>query len=157
MRVLGLDPSSSKCGEALVIDGVPAWIDVWKPKDSSQVLKMIEWGDHVRALIAFNAPDLVVVEECAPHRNAMVFRALVRFEAVASYETKRAGVVLLLHRVSEARKIAAGKGNAPKDEVFRQMRAAYPQFSWRPIDKGGDDQSDALVMALAGPQLAERR
>ncbi len=142
----------------MVVDGTPAWVSVWKPVAShSQPEKMIAWGDHVRQLLAFNSPDLVVVEECAPHRNPQTFRALVRFEAVASYEVKRAGAVLLLHRVSEARKIATGKGNAPKEWVFRHMKESYPGLTWCAIDKGGDDQSDALVMALAGPRLAERR
>lgn len=158
MRVLGLDPSSSKSGIALVVDGVPELLDVWKGKtNDSQMTKLIQWADQVRAVLTFARPDLVVIEECGPHRNPQTFRALVRFEAVASYEVKRAGMILILHKVSEARKIVMGKGNAPKEEVFREMKRRYPDFEWRHVDKGGDDQSDALAMALAGPQLAERR
>lgn len=159
MRVLGLDPSSSKSGFAIVEDGYPVAIGLWKPTSREKSLseKLISWGNFAKALILFSDIDMVAIEECGPQRNPVVFRALVRFEAVATYETARAGKILLLHKVSEARKIAVGKGNAPKADVFYEMKRRYPQFDWPHIDKGGDDQSDALAMALAAPRLAERR
>lgn len=159
MRVLGLDPSSSKSGWCLVLDGVPEKLGVWKPPPrlKSQPDKLVAWGKFVRSLLVFTRPDMVVIEECAPHRNPQTFRALVRFENVATYETKLAGRIVLLHRVSEARAIVVEKGNAKKEDVFYEMKRRYPDFEWCAIDKGGDDQSDALVMALAAPSLAERR
>lgn len=120
--------------------------------------RLVAWADCVRSLLAFYNPDLVVVEECAPHRNPQTFRALVRFEAVASYEARRrGGVVLILHRVSEARSIVLGDGRMAKEDAFREAKRRYPDLDWLPINRGGDDQSDALVMGLAGPRLAERR
>lgn len=123
----------------------------------TQVDRLVGWADAVRALLVFEQPDMVVIEECAPHRNPQTFRALIRFEAVASYEVKRAGAILLLHRVSEARSYVVGNGTMKKEDVFYEVKRRYPDLDWKPIDKGGDDQSDALVMALAAPKLAERR
>ena len=161
MRILGLDPASTKSGYCVCEDGEPiaSQTGVWKPKkaDAHQLVRLVEWGDFVRSLLTYGDIDIVCVEECAPQRNAMTFRALVRFEAVASYETKRAGKILIVHRVSEARKIIMGAGNAKKEDVFHAMKDKYPEIAWPAIDKGGDDISDSIAMAQAAPQLAERR
>lgn len=156
---MGIDAAGSKSGFSIVQDGVPQRIGVWKPKrkDDPQPGRLIEWGDAVRSLLVFEAPDVVVVEECAPHRNPMTFRSLVRFENVASYETTRYGAVLVLHRVSEARKIVLGAGNVKKEDAFKIMKQRFPDLGWVRQTSGGDDQSDALVMALAAPRLMERR
>lgn len=159
MRVLGIDASSAKCGYALTFDGVPELVSVWKPpsKAKTQLDKLVLWGDQVRALILFAQPDLVVIEECGPQRNAKTMRSLVRFEAIATYEAVRAGRDVLLVMVKAVREVAMGDGKMGKETVYKKLVERYPQFAWKAFDKGGNDMSDALANALAGPKLADRR
>lgn len=159
MRVLGLDLSTAKSGYALVVDGVPELCGLWKApsKLKRQEEKVDFMADQARAFVTFVRPDLVLIEECGPQRNAKTFRALVRVEATCAREARQLGADVLLVMVKSAREVAMGDGKMGKETVFAKLSALYPQFKWPQVDKGGDDMSDALAMSLAGPRLAERR
>lgn len=159
MRVLGIDPSTVKTGWAVVTDGVPDGIGLIKAPSrlKKQEEKVDYMADNVRGMVAFAQPDLVVIEECGPQRNAKTFRALVRVEATISREARKLHVPVLLVMVKAVREVAMGDGKMGKETVFAKLSSRYIQFEWLPLDKGGDDQSDALAMAIAGPQLAERK
>lgn len=159
MRVLGLDGSTTKSGFALVVDDVPEACGLWKPPSKLKVQseKVDFMGDQARAMIAFTRPDLVVIEECGPQRNANTFRALVRVEAVMAREARQAGCDVLLVMVKAVREVAMGSGKMGKETVYAKLREMYPQFGWKEVDKGGDDMSDALAMGIAGPRLRDRR
>jgi Holliday junction resolvasome RuvABC endonuclease subunit len=159
MRVLGLDGSTTKSGFGLVVDGIPEACGLWKPpsKLKLQEEKIDFMADQARAMIAFTRPDLVVIEECGPQRNAKVFRALVRVEAVMGREARQAGCDVLLVMVKAVREVAMGDGKMGKETVYEKLCALYPQFDWKEVDKGGDDMSDALAMGIAGPRLRDRR
>ena len=67
--------------------------------------------------------------------------------------------------VMAVREVAFGDGKTGKVTAYHKMKEAYPQFEWPENDetpgkegeKGGNDMSDALAMAIAGPRLADRR
>lgn len=159
MKTLAFDASTSKTGYAIVVDGVPVLCRVWKPpsKLKRQHEKITALGQFAKALILFEQPDLVVIEECGPQRNAATFRALVRAEAVVGYESASAGIDTLLVMVKSVREVAMGDGKMGKETVYAKLSEQWPEFDWKPVDKGGDDMSDALAMALAGEKLRDRR
>lgn len=159
MKTLAFDASTSKTGYAIVVDGAPVLCRVWKPptKLKRQHERITALGQFAKALIMFEQPDLVVIEECGPTRNSKVFRALVRAEAVVGYEADLAGKDVLLVMVKAVREVAMGDGKMGKETVYAKLSQQWPEFDWKPIDKGGDDMSDALAMALAGEQLRDRR
>lgn len=159
MRVLGLDLSTAKSGYGLGTDGGLDLVGLWKPpaKIKTQEAKIDFMTDHAKALMFFERPDIVVIEVCAPQRNAETFRALVRVEATVSREARQLGLDVLLVRVSAVREAAMGDGKMGKETVYRKIVEQYPQFDWKPIDKGGDDMTDAAAMVIAGPRLADRR
>lgn len=159
MRTLGIDAAISKSGYALTVDGIPQLCGMWKPpsKLKLQSDKLVAWGSFVRAIVLYTTPDLVVIEECGPQRNAKVFRALVRAECVAAYESRLAGKDVLLVMVKAVREVAMGDGKMGKETVFAKLSEQYSQFEWLPFDKGGNDMSDALAMSLAGEKLMDRR
>lgn len=162
MRILGIDASTSKTGYALVVDGVPEACGLWKP--SSKLKKQHEkiefMGNQAHQMVLFTQPDLVVIEECGPQRNAKTFRALVRTEAIVAHECRKAGAPVLLVMVKAAREVGMGDGKMGKITVYEKMKSAHPQFDWPVNDpegeKGGNDMSDALVMGLAGEKLLDR-
>lgn len=161
MRVLGLDPSTSKTGWAIVQDGDPVKIGLWKPKAKikKQGDKLQFIGEQLKAVLPFIAPDLIVIEECGrpPRGNVDIMRKLVRAEAICGYEAWQLGYEPMLVAVTAVRKELTGKGNATKELVYNTLRECYPGLPWMEFDKGGNDQSDALAMALAGPALADRK
>jgi Holliday junction resolvasome RuvABC endonuclease subunit len=163
MRVLSLDGSTTKTGFALVVDGVPEACGLWKApsKLKKQEQKIDFMAAQARSMIAFTQPDVVAIEECGPQRNAKTFRALVRVEAILSYEARCAGVDTLLVMVKAAREAAMGDGKMGKVTVYEKLKALYPQFAWPENDpdgeKGGNDMSDSLAQGLATPKLLDRR
>lgn len=159
MKTLAFDASTTKTGFAIVVDGTPTNVGVWKTptKHKLQSEKILALGQFAKALVMFEQPDLVVIEECGPQRNIKVVRALVRAEAVCAYESALAGCDVLLVMVKAVREVAMGNGKMGKETVYAKLSEQYPDFEWAPIAKGGDDMSDALAMALAGERLRERR
>jgi hypothetical protein len=43
-----------------------------------------------------------------------------------------------------------------KEESYKKIKEIYPGEDWGRINNGGADRSDALILAMAGLQLAER-
>jgi integrating conjugative element protein (TIGR03752 family) len=50
-----------------------------------------------------------------------------------------------------------GKGNTRKEDAYVWMVEHYPDLPWLPPDKGGMDQSDAAIQALAYDALLQRK
>jgi Holliday junction resolvasome RuvABC endonuclease subunit len=65
------------------------------------------------------------------------------------------GLVVIETRATSARKAALGNGGLAKDKVWEIMRKRYPEL-FAPKTRGGLDECDALVLALAGERVAER-
>lgn len=158
MKVGGFDPASQTSGHALVEDGKPVHIDIWQPnrKDDPPVSRLMQFGSWFEFWIAEHQPDMLAIEVIKVSTSHDTTRSLSRHEAVAIWIAKNAGVIILEHAVSSARRIVFGNGGIKKEEAYEEMKRMYPDLSWKPKTKGGMDQADAVVMALAGPALAER-
>lgn len=163
MRTLGLDPASNCAGLALVADGVPEYIGVWKPSKKSlrPDQKLVEWDDHCRMTFQMLRPDRAVMEVIRVSTSHDTTRSLSRFESAFIINAARYGVTeqVLEHQVGQARAafFGEGKGNTPKQDAYAWMVKHYPELPWLPAEEGGMDQSDALVMALAYDKLLERK
>jgi Holliday junction resolvasome RuvABC endonuclease subunit len=162
MRVLGIDASTTKTGYALASGGAPEACGLWKPPSKlKQQHERIEWtAAQAHQFVLFTRPDLVVIEECGPTKNTKTFRALVRAESIVAHECRKAGAQVLLVMVKAAREAALDDGKLGKIHIYEMMKAQYPQYAWPENDpegeKGGNDMSDALVMALGGEKLLSR-
>lgn len=168
MRIVAFDPSTAKTGWALSVDGVVEQCGIFKAPNrlKTQAEKVDFMGASVAAALPFLMPDLVVIEECAPTKNTKTLRALVRAEAIVAHYSRLYGAdVVLTTGPSASRSIVFEEPKVGKVTAYFKIKAAYPQFDWpendeapgREGEKGGNDMSDAIVMALAGPQLANRR
>lgn len=158
MKIGGFDPASQLSGHALVVDGVPVHIDTWSPmkKDDKPVSRLMQFGNWFEFWVAEHQPDMLAIEVIRVANSHDTTRSLSRHEAIAIWIAKNAGIIVLEHAVSSARKIVFGRGNISKEEAFAEMKRMYPDLPWKPKTRGGMDQTDAVVMALAGPALAER-
>jgi Holliday junction resolvasome RuvABC endonuclease subunit len=159
MRVLGVDPSSTLCGLAVADRNVLQEIHYWKPADEkdSQEARLYQWFTFLDDYIMNIKPDLVAFEQVQSARNMNTIRALARFEAAAIILAKDYGAIAMPVSVSTGRKIVLGRGNIDKEDAYIELKKRYPEFTWLAKTRGGMDQSDATVMALAGPTVLERR
>lgn len=157
MRVLGIDPSSSLCGAALAIDGKLEDTWIWeKNKAKSGPWNIHNYFISLQHYIIEVKPDMACVEFLSVERNAQTTRKVSHFQAASVLACKVREVMVIEARVSSARKEALGRGDMNKDDAFQAMKKMYPSHKFKRKDKGGYDEADAAVLALAAPGLAER-
>jgi Holliday junction resolvasome RuvABC endonuclease subunit len=158
MRVQGYDPSSSLSGVCNVVDGAPVEVDLWRPpKKSSKddcLLSHFAWVGRQMDLFK---PDLVGFEQVMSTRNMRTVRILAYWEASIVIQARKRRIIVQPVAVKQARDIVMGDGRMEKEEVLRQLRVRYPDLGWRASNVGGLDQADSAVVALATPDLLERR
>jgi Holliday junction resolvasome RuvABC endonuclease subunit len=163
MRVLGIDPSSTFCGNATIdtpdsIIGVEVWE---RDKGRSHPQGFKDYYDWQILRIMKYHPQMAVVEMGSYSMgrggkgNFQAVQAVSFYQSVACLACKNMGLVVIETRATSARKAALGNGGLAKDKVWEIMRKRYPEL-FAPKTRGGLDECDALVLALAGERVAER-
>jgi Holliday junction resolvasome RuvABC endonuclease subunit len=99
---------------------------------------------------------MACIEFLSVERNAQSTRVVSHYQAASVIACKLKGLVVVEARVTSARKAVLDNGALSKQEAFDEMKKRYPQIQFGRIDKGGGDRTDALVLALAGPSIAEQ-
>jgi Holliday junction resolvasome RuvABC endonuclease subunit len=167
MRIIGIDPSSSISGTA-VIDTPDEILEIdhWKrDKTKSHPEGFKSFHFYLADKIFKFRPQMAVIEFGAFRMggkqgdggkgNTQALQTVSFYQAVAALSCKLNGLVVIESRASTARKAALGNGALSKDAVWEIMRKQYPNiFSAK--TSGGTDECDALVLAKAGPTVAER-
>lgn len=157
MNVLGIDPSSSSTGAAFLTDGEIHSVYRWEPlKDKSLGEDFLSYANWINKIILSNKPDVVVVE--SPHSkilNVKTFKKIAYFEALSIFAAavNLRGAHIIHLSAKEARKYAFGNGGLTKEEVWEKGNYVYDW--WNPSTMGGQDQTDAWCLALAGHNLVK--
>jgi Holliday junction resolvasome RuvABC endonuclease subunit len=147
--VLGIDPSSTCCGFAVVKDGeVVEYGHHASNKKNDLGRRIWDFGQFLARVKSKRKFSLVAVEEDSVNRNMNTIRKLAYFESAALSKAGSWGVPTLLLKPNSARKLAfgPGNGNLSKDQVFSILSDRGFEFD----DKYGKDESDAITIALAG-------
>lgn len=160
MRVMGIDPSSSICGVAIIdTPDQIRLVDHWKRNTArSHPQGFHDYFNWLGKQIYDEKPVMAVIEfhsYSGPKSNAQATQAVSFYQAISALCCKLNGLVVIESRATSARKAALGNGSLAKDEVWKIMRERYPDL-FSPKTTGGLDECDALVLALAGPTVAER-
>jgi Holliday junction resolvasome RuvABC endonuclease subunit len=158
MKVLGIDPATMIAAIAVVVDGEPTQVVVWKggAKDS-QFRRLTDWQEFVQYKVSVVKPNLVVIAESSFQRNMETVRALARSEAVAIIASIDKSDAVVTAKDTQIRSIVWPDDKVKKDEVFTKLKKLHPKLKWQAQDRGGQDQADALAAALAGPTILERK
>jgi Holliday junction resolvasome RuvABC endonuclease subunit len=161
MRIIGLDPSSTICGYAVIdtpdqIESVGHWK---RDKTKSHPEGMRNYFFFLAQIIQRHKPQMAVIEMSAygagVKANFQAAQAVAFYQGVSAVCCKLNGLIVVETRATSARKAALGNGGLAKDAVWEIMRKRYSDlFSAK--TSGGLDECDALVLALAGPTVAER-
>ncbi len=142
---LGIDPASTTAGIALLSGKKFALIEIWQ-RDKSKSLSQNLFNFYV-SLGKYFPVDLVVVERLHAKLNMDTTRKIAYFEGAAIMKAAEHETPFLPLGVGSARKLAHGKGNLTKQEVY-DINSKKRKLL--PFKKGGSDQSDAMTLALAG-------
>lgn len=160
MKVLGIDPSSSISGNALVVHGRGEpklrWTECWfKEKKLPAVRNLHNYFLWQQVMIEDLEADMACVESLSVARGAQVTRVLSHFQAAAVLACKEAGITVVEARVSQGRLWALGDGSLDKDEAHEAVKKMFPKHKFRQKKNGGYDETDATVLGLSGPHAAE--
>lgn len=161
MKVLGFDPASTLAGVAFVRDGELGLVDIWRPTSAkaSKNDHLLDWFARVGYVIRAFEPDVVAYEQVQSSRNMNTVRILARWEAAVIIQARKSSCIVESVRAKQARAVVFGEGEGKieKEDILRRLRVRYPDLKWRASNAGGLDQADAAVVALAAPELLERR
>lgn len=156
LRIVGVDPSSSVCGVALVEDGRLLRTDAWKrPKRGSAPERLLDCYLWMVAWILVYRPDMAVIEFLSVERNAKTTRVVSHYQAACTLACKATGLIVIEARVSSARAAALGNGSLSKEDAFKLIREMFPDHDFG-RDDARFDRADATVLGVAGPRVAER-
>lgn len=162
MKVLGVDPSSSITGLAVAIDDAPVWSDVFRADPKALVhANLHAYLQHLDRLWAAHGRfDLVIVEKVSVTYNLNTVRKIAYFEAISMLKAVAEGADVRQVQATKARRLVLGKGTLSKEACYDLlMSGALRRSGWfweRPKNSknaGGMDESDAIVLALAGSAL----
>jgi Holliday junction resolvasome RuvABC endonuclease subunit len=147
--ILGLDTSSTKSGIALINNKKELLeLDLWKKDKRKSLLDNLQdWQEYVGLKMPV---DLVVIERVSKARNLNTVRLLAYHEAAAFMKAHDFGVEVLHISPMTARKKGLGNGKLNKQTVYNMIKSKYKSQEFLPYDKGGNDQTDAVCLALAG-------
>lgn len=162
MRVVGVDPSSSSTGFCHVVDGELVAKAVWKP--SARVTRAAALVDYMDSFDAWLTQlevnlggctiDLGVVEELSVTRGHKTVRALSHFEAATYIVLERRKIPIMQIKAGKARNVVLGIPiTSTKEEALTAVRMQFPAIRWSPVNQGGPDEADAMVLALASSKV----
>lgn len=99
---------------------------------------------------------MACVEFLKVTRNAETTRKVSHYQAASVLACKQAGLVVIEASVSQARKDALGNGGLSKEDAFALVKKLFPDHKFKTVKRGGMDESDAIVLGIAGPGMAEK-
>lgn len=152
MRVLGIDPSSTSTGLAVVTDGKPEVIGAYRPEGKTALDRLFNFYAFIENLSSGLKPDVAGIEELTIFRNKNTTRVLSHFQAAGAIACQKAGAKVTWIRPAVARRTVF-KRNLDKQGAYERIVKWFPDYTFKPFGQGGDDETDALVLALSAPRL----
>lgn len=155
MRALGVDPSSSATGIAFVDHDMPPH-DVLIHKETFTTDTKLTLEKNMNNLLVLLVdlgntvwkPEIVIVEKVSVSWNVNTIRKIAYFEAVAMLAADHWSARLFQPQATKARNRVFGKGNMSKEACWDKVKEDWPRGNWKTMD-----ETDAFVLALAGPAL----
>lgn len=156
MRVLGIDPSSSISGGATVEKGKLRRTMLWfKNERRSHPHNLHDFFNTVKLWCEEEDPDVACIEALSVSRGAQVTRMIAFYQAAAVLACKEMGVTVIEAKVSRARMLVLGDGSMSKEDAHPAIKKMFPKHKFKQFKSGGADETDATVLAVAGPDVAE--
>lgn len=155
MRILGIDPGSSKLGIGVVdVDGSRfSRVDhavIHAAPRLPFAIRLMKIHDQLQETLERHQPQVVAIEEVFFGRNARTAIKIGECRGVALLAAARSGAEIAEYAARDVKKAVVGTGAAGKDQV-KWMIAR--QFGLDPADLA-EDAADALALCLTHAQRA---
>lgn len=149
MKILGIDPGTSRIGYGLVADGTQLTalthgIIELHEKSPHEKLKML--AREIRALLKKTTPDIVALEKLFFSTNQKTGIAVAESRGVIALLALETGVPLLEYGPREVKQAVTNDGLADKKAVAKMVKKILGLAAV----EGPDDVSDALAIAITG-------
>ena len=152
MKILGIDPGSSRTGYGLITDKplklVASGVINLKEKDPNK--KIIKLAAEYEAVLKKFKPDLSAIETLFFSRNVKTAIEVSQARGVLVYLTLKNKVALIEYGPMQIKQTIANYGLADKKAVAKMVSAI---LKIAPI-KGFDDISDAIAIAITAANNA---
>lgn len=142
--VLGIDPSSTSIGIAKYEKSKISYFDIWtRKKEKSLSENLVDYYNFLESLFPVNS---VVIEDLSVPLNLDTVKKISYYQGLSIFVAQKWNCEIILMRPTTARKLAYGKGNLNKQQVYDLVSKNY---KLRDFKKGGADQSDAITLVEA--------
>ena len=160
MRILGIDPGSSRCGYG-VIDiegkkGIPVWVAhgcIETDKNSEACEKLNRVFNDIISLIERYRPDQVSLELLFMFHNQKTVMRIAEARGVILLACAKSGLALQTFEYTpmQVKLAVTGYGRSDKKQVMEEViKALNPVRNISSGKKDGfDDAADALAVAMA--------
>lgn len=145
MKILGIDPGSSRIGYGLIESSGPKAIDfglIEIPKQSKEG-KILELHDRFQQLLKKMSPDAVAIEELFFSKNQKTAIEVAEARGVMRLLVVQANILLVEYGPREVKLAITSNGAADKKAVITMVERILNIKI-----KGPDDIADALAIAL---------
>lgn len=148
LNVVGIDPSSTKIGVAVFIDGKFQWADTFETDKKKSLEKnlsnYLQWLISVYDLIPEKIDVTVVESAHSSIRNVQTIKKIAYYESISLLAASDTGTKAIQIAATSARKNAFGNGHLKKDEIDMLVRKLEPGYEFK-----SKDETDAYCLALA--------
>ena len=152
MKILGIDPGSSRTGYGLITDRplkllASGVIDL---KEKNLNKKLLKLADGYQKILGDLKPDLVAIEKIFFARNAKTAMEVAQARGVLVYLTVKNKIALTEFTPMQVKQAITNYGLADKKAVTKMVAAI---LKIEPL-KGFDDISDAVAIAITACNLS---
>jgi crossover junction endodeoxyribonuclease RuvC len=155
MRILGLDPGSSRTGFGLIESHAGRLISlgygvIAPPRNASFLERLPLLASRLETLVRDHRPDVIAAEDVFLARNARVALKLGHVRGIALLPALAAGIPVHEYAPRLIKKSVTGYGGAEKEQVRRMVRLLLGLGTQAPAL----DASDALAVAICHAHAA---
>jgi len=157
MRILGVDPGSSRCGYGLIekngskLKLIDYGLIEIKEKDINHKLTLL--GHDYKKVLKDLKPDLVAIEKIFFSRNVKTAIEVAQARGVLIYLTLKEQLPITEHNPQEIKLSVTGYGLSDKKAVAKM---AYAILQIPPL-KVIDDVSDAIAISITAASLTRNK
>jgi len=149
MKILGVDPGSSRCGYGLInkegskLSYIKAGLIEVKESDINQ--KLLYLASDFKKILEQNRPELVAIEKIFFSKNIKTAIEVAQARGVLILETLRQKIPIIEFTPQEIKQAVTNYGSADKKTVAKMVNVILCRQDTYVVD----DISDAVAIAIA--------
>lgn len=149
MKILGIDPGTTRIGFGLVAEGTKLsalGYGIIEIREKNPHQKLLSLAREIRALLAKTSPGIVALEKLYFSTNQKTGIAVAESRGVIAMLVLEANLPLLEYGPREVKQAVTNDGVADKKAVAKMVKKILGLTTI----EGPDDVSDALAIAVTG-------